>query len=287
MQNTRLIKEYLVDLFFIAFASFLASVGLKAFLLPNGFLDGGVTGISILMTEFFHVDISLILPILSTPFFILSWFTLSRKILYKSIIAILLLSFFIFIESFSTVTEDKLLIAIFGGALLGAGIGLSIRHGAVLDGVEILGIFVNQKFGISIGTTVFAFNIILFGIAGVLISLEVALYSIITFMVTAKTIDIFVEGFEHFLGYTVVSKNLHKIEKKLIKENFKGYTIQDNITGHGSSGLNTNLKSLQLVVNRIDGRKLESIVRNSDPKAFIIQYDVNHVEGGVLRRFLK
>ncbi len=279
--------EFLKEGVVITFAALLASVGLKAFLLPNGFLDGGATGISILIAEFVEFDIALILPIISIPFFVLGWFTIGKKIFYKSIIAILLFSLFIYFENFQPLTEDKLLIAIFGGALLGAGIGLAIRNGAVLDGVEILGIYVNQKFGISIGSTIFVFNFILFLITGIILSIEVALYSILTFMVTAKTIDFVIEGFEHFLGYTVVTKNMKLIESYLLKENFKGFTIQENVSGHGKNGQKNGLKSLQLVVNRIDGKRLENMLRSVDPSVFIIQYDVNHVSGGVMRRFLK
>ena len=119
----------------------LASLGLKMFLLPNGFLDGGVTGIAILLSELYNLNISIILVAVSFPFLIMSWFTLSRRITIKSIFAILLLAIMVHFENFTSVTDDKLLISIFGGLLLGAGIGLSIKNGAVLDGSEILGIF--------------------------------------------------------------------------------------------------------------------------------------------------
>jgi uncharacterized membrane-anchored protein YitT (DUF2179 family) len=146
----------------LAFAILLASIGLKAFLLPNGFLDGGVTGIAILLSRFINVEISIILPLITVPFFILGWFTVSKRILLKSVIALLLLALVIHYENFSPITEDKLLIAIFGGIFLGAGIGLAIKNGAVLDGSEILGLYLNDRIGISIGTIILVFNIILF-----------------------------------------------------------------------------------------------------------------------------
>jgi uncharacterized membrane-anchored protein YitT (DUF2179 family) len=158
----------------------LASIGLKAFLLPNGFLDGGVTGIALLVRTQVDIDISYLLIIFSIPFLILGFFTVSKRIVIKSIVSILGLALFIHLENFQTITEDKLLISIFGGLLVGAGIGIAIRNGSVLDGSEILGIYLNDKFGISIGKIVLVFNVILFSITAFVISTEIALYSILT-----------------------------------------------------------------------------------------------------------
>ena len=144
-------KRNLSEFVQILIGIFLASLGLKLFLLPNGFLDGGATGIAILLSTLFKLDISLVLLIVSIPFLILAWFSLSKRIFFKSVVSIISLAFIIHFENFNSVTEDKLLIAIFGGLFLGAGIGLAIRNGAVLDGSEILGIFINQRLGISIG----------------------------------------------------------------------------------------------------------------------------------------
>jgi uncharacterized membrane-anchored protein YitT (DUF2179 family) len=207
-------KEYLQ----IFLGIILASIGLKAFLLPNGFLDGGATGIAILLSRVFEINISLALLLCSIPFLIIGVYTISRRILIKSIIAITLLSISIVLESFPVITEDKLLIAIFGGLFLGAGIGLSIRNGAVLDGSEILGVFIYDRFGIKIGNTILIFNIILFSITAALLTTEIALYSILTYIVTAKVIDLVIEGFEDFVGFTIVSRK----SKSFIKRNGRG-----------------------------------------------------------------
>jgi uncharacterized membrane-anchored protein YitT (DUF2179 family) len=162
------IKRDFSEIFQISVGILLASIGLKGFLLPNGFLDGGATGITILISKIYDINISLVLIAVSLPFMVLAWFTLSKGILIKSVLSIIVLAVFIHFENFQSVTDDKLLIVIFGGLFLGAGIGLTIKNGAVLDGSEILGIFVNNRLGMSIGKTILFFNIILFGITTLL-----------------------------------------------------------------------------------------------------------------------
>ena len=175
-------KIYFFEYFQIFVGIILTSLGLKAFLLPNGFLDGGVTGIALLVRTQVDINMSFLLLIFSIPFLILGYFTVSKRIVIKSIISILGLALFIHFENFQTITNDKLLISIFGGLLVGSGIGIAIRNGSVLDGSEILGIYVNDKFGVSIGKIVLFFNIILFSITAFVVSVEVALYSILTYI---------------------------------------------------------------------------------------------------------
>ena len=277
-----LILEY----FQIAIAIILASIGLKAFLLPNGFLDGGVTGIAILVSRFIPVEISYILPIASIPFLILGWFTLSKRIIIKSVISILLLVIVIHFENFEAVTDEKLLIAIFGGIFLGAGIGIAIKNGTVLDGSEILGIFLNERFGIPIGTVILIFNIILFAITATLISIEVALYSILTFIITGKVIDFVFEGFEDYLGLMIISEKHEGIKIALLNEAEVGLTIFNDSKGYGSRGQKNNIKIIQTVINRIDSKKVYNVINSIDENAFIIEFDVNSVKGGVLRKYL-
>lgn len=275
------IKEY-VQIFI---GIILASIGLKAFLLPNGFLDGGVTGIAILLSETINLDISFILILVSVPFLILGAYTISKRILIKSIVSIVVLSISISIESFPILTEDKLLISIFGGLFLGSGIGLAIRNGSVLDGSEILGIFIYDKFGITIGKTILLFNIILFGITAVVISKEVAMYSILTYIITAKVIDLVIEGFEDFIGFTIISRDAALIEEALTKEIGVGVTVYKGASGYGTSGQQNETRIIHTIVNRIDIRKTYRLLEKIDSKAFVIEFDVNNVRGGVLRRY--
>jgi len=276
------ISEYLQ----LLIAVILASIGLKVFLLPNGFLDGGVTGIAILLSEQLKFDISLLLVIISLPFLILAWFTVSKKIVLKSSLSIVALALFIHFENFTPVTDDKLLISIFGGLFLGAGIGLAIRNGSVLDGSEILGVFVNKQFGISIGKTIFLFNVILFSITALVLSTEVAMYSILTYLVTAKIIDLMIEGFEDYVGLTIVSKKSAEIEQNLMEKVGVGLTVYKGSQGYGSRGKQDDINIIHTVINRIDIRRTYRSVDQIDPDAFIIEFDVNNIKGGVLRKYL-
>lgn len=279
-------KKHIYEYLQLTIAVLLASIGLKVFLLPNGFLDGGVTGIAILISEQFGFDISWLLVLISIPFLILAWFTVSKKIVIKSTLSIIALALFIHFENFAPVTDDKLLISIFGGLFLGAGIGLAIKNGAVLDGSEILGVFINEQFGISIGKTIFFFNVILFSITAIVLSVEVAMYSILTYLVTAKIIDLMIEGFEDYVGLTIVSNKSDKIRQKLIEKVGVGMTVYKGSQGYGSKGKQENIHIIHTVINRIDIRRTYRAIESVDTDAFIIEFDVNTIKGGVLRKYL-
>lgn len=279
-------RSGLVEFAYIILGVLLASIGLKAFLLPNGFLDGGVTGIAILLNILFDVRISISLLLLSIPFLVLAYFTVSKRIVYKSIFSIALLAIVLELEQFGMVTDDKLLISIFGGLLLGLGIGITIRNGAVLDGSEVLGIFVNDRFGVSIGKVILAFNVLLFGITAALISLETALYSILAYLVTAKVTDTIIKGFEDFIGVTIVSSKSDLIQEAIIEELGAGMTIYKGRGGFGNRGPTADTSIIHTIVNRIDIRRLYRMLDEIDDQAFVVEFDVNHVQGGVLRRYL-
>ncbi|MBC2844779.1 YitT family protein [Winogradskyella flava] len=281
-KTLKLISEYGQ----IALGIVLASIGLKAFLLPNGFLDGGVTGIALLVSRLVDINISILLVVFSIPFLILGYYTVSKRIVVKSIASILGLALFIHFENFGTITDDKLLISIFGGLFLGAGIGISIRNGSVLDGSEILGVYLNDKFGFSIGQVILLFNIILFSITAYVISIEVALYSILTYIVTAKVTDLTIEGFEDFIGVTIVSKKYLEIKVTIMKELGAGLTTYKGSKGFGSQGEQEDFDIIHTIINRIDIKKMHRIIDRIDENAFIVEFDVNNVKGGVLRHYL-
>lgn len=279
-------KQVLSESFQIGIGILLSSIGLKGFLLPNGFLDGGVTGIAILISQLFHIDISLLLIIVSVPFLIIAWSTLTKKIVLKSFLSITALSILIHFENFTSVTDDKLLIAIFGGLFLGAGIGITIKNGAVLDGSEILGIFINNRFGVSIGKVILLFNLILFSITAFLISIEITMYSILTFLVTAKVIDLMIEGFEDYVGLMIVSGKSDEIETGLIKEIGVGITIYKGTKGYGQKGPKVQEQIIHTVINRIDINRTYRFITKLDKEAFIIEFDVNNVKGGMVKKYL-
>jgi uncharacterized membrane-anchored protein YitT (DUF2179 family) len=284
--NSKNITNYFSEYFQIFIGVVLTSLGLKAFLLPNGFLDGGVTGIALLVKTQVDIRMSYLLVLFSVPFLILGYFTVSKQIVIKSIVSILGVAIFIHLENFQTITTDKLLISIFGGLLVGSGIGIAIRNGAVLDGSEILGIYLNDKFGISIGKIVLCFNIVLFGITAFVVSVEVALYSILTYIIAAKVTDTVIEGFEDFIGVTIVSKKHQIIKKAILEELGVGLTIYKGSSGFGNKGKIEDFDIIHSIVNRIDIRKMYRIVQAIDTDAFIVEFDVNNVKGGVLRHYI-
>ncbi|QNM86153.1 YitT family protein [Polaribacter pectinis] len=278
--------NYLSEYFQILIGILLTSLGLKAFLLPNGFLDGGVTGIALLVRTQVDINMSYLLVLFSIPFLVLGFFTVSKRIVVKSIISILGVALLIHFENFQTITEDKLLISIFGGLLVGSGIGIAIRNGSVLDGSEILGIYLNDKFGISIGKIVLFFNIILFSITAFVVSVEVALYSILTYIIAAKVTDTVIEGFEDFIGVTIVSKKFNLIKIAILEELGTGLTVYKGSSGFGSKGKTEDFDIIHSIINRIDIKKMYRIVHKIDPEAFIVEFDVNSVKGGVLRHYI-
>jgi uncharacterized membrane-anchored protein YitT (DUF2179 family) len=279
-------KQLFIEIFQISIGILLASIGLKAFLLPNGFLDGGVTGIAILLSELFDLNISMLLLIANIPFLILGWFTLAKRTIIKSVLSIIGLIIFVQYENFSLITDDKLLIAVFGGLFLGAGIGLTIKNGAVLDGSEILGIFINSSLGISIGKVVLLFNIVLFGITALLLSVEIAMYSILTFLVTAKVIDLMIEGFEDYVGLMIVSDKNTQIQEQLIEVVGAGLTLYKGSKGYGKRGaVKEESEIIHTVINRIDIRRTYKLIDQIDSNAFIVEFDVNNIKGGVLRKY--
>lgn len=281
------LRDFVSELLQIAVAIALASIGLKAFLLPNGFLDGGVTGIAILFSELFGLNISLILPLISIPFFIIGYFTITKRILYKSVISIICLSLVIHFENFESITQDKLIIAIFGGIFLGSGIGLAIRNGSVLDGSELLGLYINNKYGFSIGSIILGFNIILFGITAFVLSPEVAMYSILTYLVTSKAIDFVIQGFENYVGLMIISRKSEELQNCFLEKIGQGMTIYKGGKGFGKSGISESKEIIHIVINRIDIRRINRLVDEIDKEAFVIEFDVNSIKGGKIRKFLE
>jgi uncharacterized membrane-anchored protein YitT (DUF2179 family) len=279
-------SDYFFEYFQVLIGIFLTSLGLKAFLLPNGFLDGGVTGIALLVKTQVDINISYLLVIISIPFLILGYFTVSKRIVIKSIVSIIGVALFIHFENFQTITNDKLLISIFGGLLVGSGIGIAIRNGSVLDGSEILGVFINDKFGISIGRVILVFNVILFSITAFVISVEIALYSILTYIIAAKVTDTVIEGFEDFIGITIVSKKYDLIKIAILEELGVGLTIYKGSSGFGSKGHTEDFDIIHTIINRIDIKKMYTVISAIDKEAFIVEFDVNNVKGGVLRHYL-
>lgn len=263
----------------------LAALGLKAFLLPNGFLDGGVTGISLLVNRLTGWSISVLLIVINIPFILLAYQQLSRAFTIKTIAAIVgLASCLVFIEV-PVITHDKLLIAIFGGFFLGAGIGMSIRGGAVLDGTEVLALFINRKTVLSVGEVIMYFNVLIFAVAAILINVETAMYALLTYLSASKTVDFVISGFEEYIALTIISEKSELIRKTLTLKLRKGVTVFKGKSGYGKRGeVNNEIEIVYTVVTRLEVHKIIDEIEKIDGKAFIVQHNINDTRGGMIKR---
>ncbi len=225
--------QLIKNITFISLGILSAGFGLKGFLLPNGFIDGGVTGISLLLKELSGYPLSLLIIAINIPFIALGYFQIDKTFVIKSIFAIIGLAFALEFVDYPIITSDKLLVAVFGGFFLGAGIGLSVRGGGVLDGTEVLAIYLSRKTGLSIGDFVLIFNILIFSIGAYFLSLEIALYSILTYLSASKTMDFIIEGLEEYIGVTIISAQHEAIRRMIIEKLGKGLTIYQGKTGFG------------------------------------------------------
>ena len=278
-----LIKHF-KDGVFIIFGVFAAGFGLKGFLLPNEFIDGGVTGMSLLAKALTNYPLSVLIVIINLPFILLGYFQIGRSFAIKSILAILGLALVLEIVHYPIITTDKLLVAVFGGFFLGAGIGLSIRGGGVLDGTEVLAIYLTRKTGLSIGDLILIFNIIIFSSGAYLLSVEVALYAILTYLAASKTVDFVVEGVEEYIAVTIISKHNHEI-KDAIKKMGRGVTVFNGKKGYGRRGENAdNTDIIYTVITRLELSRLQSEIKEIDSNAFIVMSSVKDLKGGMIKK---
>lgn len=289
LRKTRIARISLIqnlqDIILIGIGVLLAALGLKGFLLPNGFLDGGVTGISLLISRLTGWSISVLLIVINMPFILLAYRQLSLTFTIKAMAAIVGLSACLFFIEVPTITSDKLLIAIFGGFFLGAGIGLSIRGGAVLDGTEVLALYINRKTVLTVGEVIMYFNVVIFSVAAILINIETALYAMLTYLAASKTVDFIIQGFEEYIALTVISPESELIRKTLTLKLKKGVTVFKGKSGYGKRGATDNeIDIVYTVVTRLEVHRIIDEIEKIDEKAFIVQHNINDTKGGMIKR---
>ncbi len=273
------------NILFMTLGIFSAGFGLRGFLIPNGLIDGGVTGISLLISRETELPVSILLVIINLPFVLLGFRQISKIFAIKSIIAIAVLALVVASVQFPVVTNDKLLVAVFGGFFLGAGIGLTIRGGSVIDGTEILAIALSRKRSVSVGDFILVFNIIIFSIAAYLLSIEVALYSILTYLAASKTIDFILEGIEEFTGVTIISPYSKEIAQMIKEKMRRGLTIYSGKRGYGKGGENPNATDIIFtVVTRLEITRLTGEIEKIDPNSFIVMQSIKDTRGGMVRK---
>lgn len=287
MDRKFLLRRRAIEFLLIAVGITSASIGLKGFLLPNHFLDGGVTGVSLLLNHVTGWDIAWLILVINAPFIWLGYRQISTILAIKSTLSIIVFAIVLYFIEVPLLTEDKLLIAIFGGIFLGAGIGFSVRSGAVIDGTEILAIYLGKKFRTTIGTVILIFNVVLFIIAAMVIDVEVALYSILTYLVASRTTDYIIHGIEEYIGVTIISAKSEEIREAITENMGYGLTIYQGKRGYKKMPhLTAEIDIIHTIITRLDLRRIHTLVEGIDPQAFMVEYNVNDTKGGVIKKKL-
>ncbi len=275
-------SDILLMLFGVATMGF----ALKGFLVPNNFFDGGITGISLLIHDIYHINLAFVIIAANLPLIIMSIFVASKRFAIKTLVCIILLGFCLFYVPYPVITSDKLLISIFGGFFLGIGIGLTMRGGCAVDGIEVLALYTWRHTSFTISEIVLALNIIIFSIAAFRYGMEVSLYSMLTYFTASKTVDYVVEGIEAYTGVTIISGNSERIKEKLVNEMGRGITVYKGERGFlpGRYEVHTEVDIIFTVITRLELRRLKNLVYAEDPNAFVFANTIRETAGGILKR---
>jgi uncharacterized membrane-anchored protein YitT (DUF2179 family) len=278
------IKRLFKDLILVTIGVFSASFGFKGFLLTNHFIDGGATGISLLISALTEIPLYILIICVNIPFILLAYNILGKQFAIKTTIAITGLSIVLATVTFPNVTNDNLLVAIFGGFFLGAGIGFAIRGGAVIDGTEVLAIYLSRKFGTTIGDVIIVINVFIFAAAAYFLGVEIALYSMITYLAASKTLDFIVEGIEEYTGVTIVSSHSEEIRQMIIHKMGRGVTVYSGKKGYGKRGETKDVEIIYTVITRLELNKLNTEIEKIEPTAFVVMNSVKDTKGGMIKK---
>lgn len=271
------IKTYTI----LLIGSIIAAFGLEEFLIPNQIIDGGIVGIAIVLSHITSFPFALFIILLNIPFLYLGYLQIGRSFAFGTIFSVTSLAYFTTVfRPLDNVTYDLFLAAIFGGIMVGLGVGLIIRYGGSLDGTEIVAIILAKKSGFSVGEFVMFMNLFIFGFAGFVFGWEKAMYSIVTYFVAFKTIDVTVEGLDESKGVMIVTDYPDDIADTLLHRLGRGVTVL-----HGEGGYSGETKKvLYSVITRLEIAKLKSIILEKDPNAFVTIHEVHDVMGGRVKK---
>lgn len=262
-----------------------AAFGLKGFLMPNGFIDGGVMGVSLIVHGIFDIRVSVLVVLFNLPFIVLAYQAIGRRFAVRSIFAIALLALAIYFLPFPAITKDPLLISAFGGIFLGLGIGMAIRGGAIIDGTEVLAIFLSRKTNLTVGNVIMLFNLVIFLAASYYISTEIALYAILTYYAAAKTVDFVIDGIEEYMSVTIISDFSEEIRSVVTGTMRRGCTIikgQKGFIKDGQPLENTDI--VYVIITRLEMSQLKAEIYKIDPQAFIVMASVKDARGGMIKK---
>jgi len=245
-------------------------------------IDGGVTGISMLLSRILNVDLAFFLILINVPFILSSAYFFNREFAFRASFSILLLAICLHFFSISVFSSDRLLDAIFGGFFLGAGIAFSIRGGGVLDGTEILALIISKRFPATVGDSILIFNVFIFSSAVFFLHPEQILYSILTYFSASKTVDFIMNGIESYNGIFVISSSSHQIRFSLVNNFGKGGTIIKSRGGFSER----DQEILFFVLTRLEIGRMKSVIEDIDKEAFIVIFPISDVRGGIIKKVL-
>ncbi|MFC0476603.1 YitT family protein [Robertmurraya beringensis] len=266
---------------FITIGALLMAVGLEIFLIPNQVIDGGVTGVSIMLSHITGIKLGIFLFILNLPFVYLGYKQFGKTFAISTIYGIIMLSLFAtFFHPVDPFTDDILLATIFGGIFLGIGVGLVIRNGGALDGTEILSIVISKKVPFSVGEIVMFINLFILGSAGFVYSWDRAMYSILAYVIASKAIDVVITGMEESKSVWIISDFAHEIGDAITDRLGRGVTFL-----HGEGAYTGDEKKVIFcIITRLEESKMTSIVEEIDPSAFLAIADIAEVRGGRFKK---
>jgi uncharacterized membrane-anchored protein YitT (DUF2179 family) len=268
----------------------LAVIALKGFMIPNHFLDGGVTGLSILAHEIFHVNISWLIILLNIPFIYIGYKKIGKTFAVQSTFAIGLLTILMyFIQFDEAVTEDKILIAIFGGFLIGLGIGFVIKSGGVIDGLEVIADYTNKKYGFTTSEIILFINTLIFLGAAFYFGPEAAMYSILTYFTATKTADYVVDGFEEYTALTIISKENELVKSIIVNDFNKAISVYKGERGYlpGAFDIKADCDIVMTIVTRLEIHRIKEAISAADPTAFFYVQSIKEVTGGIIKKSRK
>jgi len=265
---------------------FIAVIALKGFMLPNNFLDGGVTAISILVNKIFKIHMSVLLIVFNLPFLIIGYRKIGKTFSIQSLMAILIMAVLMYFVNIPTVTNDKLLIAVFGGFLMGLGIGLVIRGGGVIDGLEVIAHYTNKKTGFTTSEIILVFNSLVILGAALKFGLETAMYSILVYFTAMKTSDYVVDGFEEFTALNIISKDFDAVKSLIVNDFGKAISVYKGERGYlpGSFNLKYDCDIIMTIVTRLEIHRIKQEVSKIDPDAFFFVQSIKEVKGGIIKQ---
>lgn len=267
----------------------IAAFALKSFLVPNHFFDGGITGMSLLVHELYHLNLAVLIIIFNLPLIIISYFSVGKRFATRTFLSVLFLAICLWLLPSVDITHDKLIVSIFGGVFLGIGIGLVMRAGAALDGIEVLALYTLKKTSFTITEIILGINIVIFSIAALKFGIETSLYSVLTYFAATRTIDYVVEGIQAFTGVTIISGKSEEIKYQLVNELGRGITIYKGERGFlpGKFDVSAECDIIYTVITRLEMRKLKNLVYEIDPKAFVFAQTIKEASGGIIKSRIK